>query len=99
LWIVTLPLCVTGVAALVLPALTSGYLNQRLFRYDALAEHASRDEYRAIVIRTKGSLYLLGVLVALLYYVPFVNLIAPVFSGLAFTHFCLRELARMRTGG
>jgi hypothetical protein len=96
LWIVTLPLWLTGVGAFVLPALISAYLNQRLFRYDALAEHASRDEYREIVTRAKGRLYLLGLLLAGLYYLPFVNLIAPVVSGLAFTHFCLDELAHHR---
>ena len=41
LWIVTLPLWLTGIGAVVLPALNSAYLNQRLFRYDALAEHAT----------------------------------------------------------
>lgn len=97
LWIVTLPLWLTGIGAVLLPAFNAAYLNQRLFRYEALSEHASRDEYRGIVARTKGSLYLLGFLVALLYYVPFVNLIAPVVSGLAFTHFCLRELAQLRS--
>jgi CysZ protein len=98
LWIVTLPLWLTGVGALVLPALTSAYLNQRLFRYDALSEHATREEYRSIVARRKWRLYALGLSLAALYYVPFLNLIAPVFSGLAFTHFCLRELDRMRRG-
>lgn len=93
LWTVTLPLWLTGLGAVILPALNSAYLNQRLFRYDALAEHASREEYDALVRRTKGRLYLLGLLLAALYYVPFVNLVAPVFSGLAFTHFCLAELA------
>ena len=97
LWIVTLPLWLTGIGAFILPALIAAYLNQRLFRYEALADHASREEYRDIVARTKGSLYTLGFLVALLYYVPFVNLIAPVVSGLAFTHFCLAELARLRS--
>ena len=96
LWIVTLPLWFTGFGAFVLPALNSAYLTQRLFRYDALAEHASRDEYREIVMRTRGRLYLLGLLLAGLYYLPFVNLVAPVVSGLAFTHFCLDELARLR---
>lgn len=96
LWIGTLPLWLTGFGAFVLPALNSAYLNQRLFRYDALAEHASREEYYALVRRTKGRLYLLGLLLAMLYYVPFVNLVAPVFSGLAFTHFCLGELAIQR---
>lgn len=96
LWIVTLPLWLTGFAAFVLPALISAYLNQRLFRYDALSEHATREEYREITMRAKSRLYLLGLLLAGLYYLPFVNLIAPVVSGLAFTHFCLEELARMR---
>lgn len=96
LWIVTLPLWFTGIGALVLPALNSAYLNQRLFRYDALSEHATRDEYGAIVKREKWRLYGLGVLLAGFYYIPFVNLIAPVLAGLAFTHFCLAELARVR---
>jgi uncharacterized protein involved in cysteine biosynthesis len=96
LWVVTLPLWLTGVGALVLPALISAYLNQRLLRYDALAEHAAPDEYAALLARIKGKLYLLGLLLALLYYVPLVNLLAPVASGLAFTHLCLTELARLR---
>jgi len=36
-WIVTLPLWLTGVGAVLAPVLTSAYLNQRMFRYDALA--------------------------------------------------------------
>lgn len=96
LWIVTLPLWFTGIGALVLPALISAFLNQRLFRYDALAEHASADEYRAVLSRAKGRLYLLGLLLAFVYYVPVVNLAAPLLSALAFTHFCLAELAKIR---
>jgi CysZ protein len=99
MWIVTLPLWLTGIGALVLPALTAAYLNQRLFRFDALAEHATREEYRFIVTRTKLPLYGLGLILALLYYVPFVNLIAPVLSGLAFSHLCLGELTLLRRMG
>lgn len=96
LWLVTLPLWLTGIGAIVLPALLSAYLNQRLLRHDALTEHAARDEYAALIARSKGKLYALGLVVALLYYVPLVNLLAPVVSGLAFTHLCLAELARVR---
>ena len=96
LWLVTLPLWFPGIGALVLPALNAAYLNRRLFCYDALAEHASGEEFRAIVANTKGRLYGLGLAAALLYYVPLLNLIAPVITGLAFTHFCLAELARLR---
>jgi CysZ protein len=96
LWLATLPLWLTGIGAVVLPVLNSAYLNQRLFRYDALAEHASRSEYSSIVRRNKGALYLLGLTLAPLYYIPVVNLIAPVMAGLAFTHYCLGELAKLR---
>jgi hypothetical protein len=96
LWIVTLPLWFTGIGALVLPPLLSGFLNQRLFRYDALAEHASAEERRAVLTGAGGRLWLLGVLLAFVYYIPLVNLAAPVLSALAFTHFCLAELAAVR---
>lgn len=98
LWVVTLPLWMTGIGAVVLPALNSAYLNQRLFRYDALAEHASRDEFLHIIASNKRRLYGLGLLLAPLYYVPLLNLAAPVVAGLAFTHFCLAELSRIRSG-
>ena len=96
LWIVTLPLWFTGIGAVLLPAVNSAYLNQRLFRYDALTEHASREEFREVVSRNRGRLYALGLMLAPLYYVPLLNLAAPVIAGLAFTHFCLTELGRVR---
>ena len=96
LWIVTLPLWFTGIGAVIVPALNSAYLSQRLFRYDALSEHATREEYRALVARHRTRLLGLGLILAPLYYVPVVNLAAPVFTGLAFTHYCLGALAEMR---
>lgn len=96
LWIATLPLWLTGIGAVLAPVLTSAYLNQRIFRYDALAEHANREELARITRASRGDLFLLGILVSLLFYVPVVNLLAPVLSGLAFTHFCLSRLARER---
>jgi len=96
LWVVTLPLWLTGVLIPVLPPLLGAYLNQRLFRYDALSEHASAEEFTAITKAGRGRMYVLGFFLALLYYVPFLNLLVPVLSGLAFTHFGLAELARLR---
>ena len=96
LWIVTLPLWLTGFLAPVLPLLLSAYLNQRLFSYDALSDHASAEELRTIVRTDRGQLYLLGLALALLYFVPLLNLLVPVVSGLAFTHFGLARLAQLR---
>lgn len=97
-WVCSLPLWLTGIGALLLPPLLSAHFNQRLFRYDALAEHASAAEYADILRASRGDLFLLGILLSLLLYVPLVNLLVPVLSGLAFTHLCLAELARLRHG-
>jgi uncharacterized protein involved in cysteine biosynthesis len=67
-----------------------------MFRYDALAEHASAEEYQRIVRDSRGELFLLGLALAMLLYVPFLNLAVPVLSALAFTHFGLARLARLR---
>jgi uncharacterized protein involved in cysteine biosynthesis len=96
LWLLSLPLWLTGIGALLLPALISALFNQRMFRYDALAEHASAGEYRAVVQAAGGRLYGLGLALAVLYYVPIVNLLAPILSALAFTHLCLAELESLR---
>lgn len=98
LWVVTLPLWFTGVLAPVVPVLLTAYLNQRLFRYDALSDHASAEEYREILEASWGRMYVLGALLALLYYVPLLNLLVPVLSGLAFAHFGLARLSELRTG-
>lgn len=98
LWVCTLPLWLTGIGAVLAPVLTSAYLSQRLFRYDALAEHAGHEEFVRFVRASRGDLFLLGILLSLLLYVPVVNLLLPVLSALAYTQFCLARLAVMRAG-
>lgn len=96
LWLATLPFLFFPVVGLPLSLALGAWLNQRLFRYDALAEHASADELRAVVAAARGRLMGLGLVVAPLALVPFVNLVAPLYAGLAFTHLCLAELAALR---
>ena len=79
-----------------IPVAIMGWVNQRVLRYDALAEHASADEMRTIFAARRGALYLLGAVLALLAYVPLVGFLAPVLFGLAFIHFLLGELEAMR---
>jgi hypothetical protein len=98
LWVVTIPLWLLGPIAAVLPLLLSAYLNQRLFRYDALSEHAGGEEMQRIFAEARGKLFLLGLITGVLYFIPPVNLIGPVFAALAFVHLCLEELARLRAG-
>lgn len=95
-WIISLPLWLFTPFALVLPIVLMAYLNQRLFRYDALAEHASREEMTQVFERASWKLYLLGALAGLLQSVPLLNFIAPVYVALAFIHLCLDELQQLR---
>jgi CysZ protein len=97
LWVATLPAWLfVGPFALVIPLLLSAQLNQRLFRYDAIAEHASAEEIHGFVEQRWHLLFTLGIFTGLLYFVPVVNLIAPVYAALAFIHFGLMELEQAR---
>lgn len=95
-WLLSLPLWLFSPLALLLPVVLMAYLNQRLFRYDALAEHASREECDQVIERATVKLYLLGALVGLLQFVPLLNLFSPVYIALAFIHLCLSELRLLR---
>src|SRR3989442_8568049 len=77
--------------------LLSAWLNQRLFRYDALAEHADAKEMRDVVRSARRRLFGLGLTLAPLSYVPVVNLFAPLYAGVAFAYLCLGELAATRS--
>ena len=75
----------------------NAWLNQRLFRYDALALHADAAELRTVIRSARGPLFRLGLAVAPLSFVPLVNLLAPLYAGIAFTYLCLDELAALRS--
>lgn len=95
LWVVTLPLWLLG-AGIVVPFAAAAYLNQRLFRYDAIAEHASAAEMATLFRNERGGWWGLGVLTGLVQFVPLLNLLGPVFAALAFIHFGLARLQRLR---
>ena len=79
-----------------IPVAIMGWVNQRVLRYDALAEHAGGDEMRRIFASRRGTLFMMGAILALLAYVPFVGFAAPVLFGLAFIHLLLGELEACR---
>ena len=80
----------------VIPIVIMAWVNQRVLRYDALAEHATVDEMQAIFSSRRRALYTLGAILALLAYVPLVGFVAPVLFGLAFIHLLLGELEALR---
>jgi hypothetical protein len=73
------------------------WVNQRLLRYDALAEHADAAEIQQLFRQHRGPLLMLGFLLALAAYVPLVGFIAPVVFGLAFIRYLLGALEAIRS--
>lgn len=96
LWLATLPLWLIGIGMIV-PFVAAAYLNQRLFRYDAIAEHASADEMATLFRQERGGWWGLGLLTGLVQFVPLLNLLGPVLAALAFIHFGLARLERQRS--
>ena len=95
-WLLTLPLLLIPGAILVLPLAWAAWLNQRAFRFDALAEHALPEERITLVQRERSSLFLGGLVGALLAHVPVINLFALAYTAILFVHLCLGALRDLR---
>jgi CysZ protein len=98
LFAVSLPLWLIPVLWPVITLAILTWVNQRLLRYDALAEHADAAEMAQIFRQHRGPLMLLGFLLALAAYVPFVGFVAPVVFGLGFIRYLLGALEAIRPG-
>ncbi len=96
LGLLSLPLWVFPPLWPVIPIAILGWVNQRVLRYDALAEHGDAQEMEQVFRGARGSLYVLGALLALIAYIPLIGFFAPVLFGLAMIHYLLAELQGLR---
>ncbi|MGZ3804511.1 MAG: EI24 domain-containing protein [Pseudobdellovibrionaceae bacterium] len=94
--ILSLPLWLFPGVAVVLPILLSSYLNKNIFVYDILQEFASEEERKIIEKENRKPLYILGIILGLINYLPLTFIVAPTFSGLAYSYFCLNALRDLR---
>lgn len=97
-WVVLLPVWLFAPFGIAVSVLLNAWLNQKLFMYDALSEHASDSELTGLRHVGGWRLFTLSGLLGLLHFVPIVNLLAPVYMALAFTHHGLEGLDRARRG-
>ena len=97
-WLLTLPLWMIPGLGLILPFFWMAWLNRRTFTFDALAVHATEQEWRELRRQKATPLLGLGLVMALLAYVPFVGLLAPSLAALAYVHYCLEALRGLRHG-
>lgn len=95
-WLVTLPLLLIPGALFVLPLFWGAWLNQRAFRFDALAEHAQPAELVELIRRERGSLFAGGLAGAFVAHIPLINLLAPAYTAVLFVHLCLGALRDLR---
>ncbi len=95
IWAIALPLWAFGLGLLI-PFLAAAFVNQQLFRYDALSEHPNKRELKQLLSTGRLPLWNLGLLTGLVQYVPLLNIIAPTFAALAFTHYELARLEKIR---
>lgn len=94
--VLSLPLWFFPGFAVALPILLSAYLNKNLFVYDVLEDYASAEERTQIEKENQSSLYLLGILLGFINYIPLAFVVAPTFASLAYSHFCLNALKELR---
>ena len=66
--------------------------------YDVLAAHASADEWLTLRRQHATPLLVLGALMAALAHAPFIGLLAPSLAALAYVHYGLEALRRLRQG-
>lgn len=97
-WIVTMPLWLIPGLGLLLPMFWIGWLNRRTYAYDALSAHATGDEWRRLRREHALPLLGLGLAMAALTHIPFVGLLAPSLAALAYIHYGLESLRRLRQG-
>ena len=97
-WLLTLPLWLIPGLGLILPMFWMAWLNRRTFTYDALAVHATDDEWRELRRRHAAPLLMLGITLALVAHIPLLGLLAPTLAALAYIHYALEALRKMRQG-
>jgi hypothetical protein len=96
LWALSLPLWIVPGLGFALPLILNGYLNYRLFTFDALADYASKAEIEALLKEHRLDFLILGVVISIPLLFPPFYFILPVYSALTFTRYSLFKLENFR---
>ena len=92
-WVGSLPFWVAiPFGAIFIPFFLLAWFNSRLFTWEVMTEVATVEETKFFIDQNSRSLFVLGILTSVFYYIPFVNLAAPVISSATFARFCLTRI-------
>ena len=97
-WLLTLPVWIIPGMAVVHSLFWLTYLNRATFAFDALAVHASTDEWQRLKTIHGRRFWLLGLIAALLAHIPLVGLLAPALAAMSFVHYGFEALRAERRG-
>jgi CysZ protein len=95
-WIGSLPFWLIPGGALIVPFLLIAWFNSRLLAWEVLTEVATGDEIKFFVKDYSKKLFILGLMTAPLYYIPVINILAPVVTSSLFARYCLTHLQDFR---
>lgn len=96
LWVVTLPLWVIPGLGFALPLIINGYLNYRLFTYDALSSYANPIEIEILIKEHRRDFLLLGMVLSIPLLLVVTFFIMPVYNALVFSRYSLMKLEKFR---
>lgn len=97
-WLITLPIWIVPGMAVVHSFFWLAYLNRATFAFDALAVHASADEWQRLKTRHGGRFWVLGLIAAGLAHLPLIGLFAPALAAMSFVHYGFEALRAERRG-
>ena len=95
-WLITLPVWLVPGMAIVHSLFWLAYLNRATFALDALAAHASKEEWKTLHAAHGGRLWGLGLVAALLAHVPLLGFFAPALAAMSFVHYGFEALRSER---
>lgn len=91
-------LLVTGIGPLILFVIVNGIALGRDVAELASARHGDRRSRREWLRQTRGQQHLIGLVISVLFLVPFANLLAPVIGTAAGIHLFNRSFSAMKSG-
>ncbi len=95
LWLLSLPLWMTGLG-FAIPLFLNGYLNYRLFAYEALVGIATPIELKKLMKKNRLDFLILGLVTASLVLIPPLFLILPIYTALCFTRYSFMLIQERR---
>lgn len=97
-WVGTLPLWILlPGGSLIVPYLLLSWFNSMLFTWEVMIEVATKQDTKLFIKKNKLELFGLGLLTSTMYFVPFLNLIAPVLTAACFSRYCLNKISQPTT--